>query len=278
MTGVEQLILASILVLVIGGIAGFLGGFFGMGGGIVLVPTFLALFTWLSHGSSGAIKEAIGTSLILVIPTGLGAVRRQRALGNLDVGFCKSWLPYTAFGAIIGAALSLLFGGIVLKIIFLAYLIVCIIVLLVLRDQKPGGRGGPRGWPARFAATVIGAFSTMLGIGGGTLVVPYLRLHRIGMKRALGVSSATTIAIGAMGSIGMIIVGWGAPGRLPYSLGYISIVAAVLIAPLMYWMSPLGVSAAHKLSKAWLKAYYVIFLMVAFAFMLWHTVQHAFYA
>lgn len=271
MTGVEKIMLALLLTVFIGGVAGFLGGLFGMGGGVVLVPAFLALFDWLAFGSPTVIKEAVGTSLLLVVPTGLGAVRRQCALGNLDTVFCRRWIPYIILGALIGAILSRWFADDVLKVVFLCYLIVCIVILLALRNKEGINHQGPRGWPLRLAAAIIGGFSVMLGTGGGSLVGPYMKLQGVPLKKALGISSATTIAIGAAGSIGMIVVGWNVPGRLPYSLGYVNIIATVITAPLMYWISPMGVSLAHKLSKPWLMTYYVIFLMFVFGYMFWHT-------
>ncbi len=262
-------LLATILI---GTVAGFVGGLFGMGGGVVLVPAFLALFSWVSPASAITMKQAVGTSLFLVIPAGLGAVRKQRALGNLDLKFCARWIPYVAMGAALGTGLSLLVHGDVLKIIFLVYLLVCVIIFIVLRDKKKQDSDHPHGWKRRLGAILIGAFSVMLGIGGGTLAAPFLKLNGCTLKKALGLSSATTIAVGFVGAMGMIAIGWGVPGRVPYSLGFVSLPAIVLITPLMFWLSPLGVSVAHRLSKRWLEAGYVIFLMVVFGYMLWHTI------
>lgn len=258
-------------MLAIGALAGFSGGLFGMGGGIVLVPAFLSLFGWVTSGSAASIKQAIGTSLFLVIPAGLGAVRKQYELGNLDLKFCRKWIPYVATGAVLGVAFSLFFGGIVLKIIFLAYLLVCIVIFLVLKDKKGKSPRRPRGWMRRIGGLVIGGFSVMLGIGGGTLAAPFLKINGCGLKKALGLSSATTIAVGIVGSIGMIVIGWGVSGRVPYSLGYVNLVAVVLITPLMFCLSPLGVSVAHRMPKAWLRASYAMFLMIVFGYMFWHT-------
>jgi uncharacterized protein len=268
----EDIVLRIVLTLAIGVLAGFLGGLFGMGGGVVLVPAFLALFGWIEPGSAVTMKQAVGTSLFLVIPAGWGAVRKQYSLGNLDGKFCARWIPFVAIGALLGAALSLLFHGTVLKIVFLSYLLVCIVVFVVFKDKKGGGSSHPHGWIRRVGGLVIGAFSVMLGIGGGTLAAPFLKVHGCSLKKALGLSSATTIAVGIVGSIGMMIIGWGVSGRVPYSIGYVSMVASVLCAPLMFWVSPIGVSVAHKMPKSWLQAAYVVFLMVVFGYMLWHTV------
>ena len=270
---IENIILILLLTILIGAAAGFLGGLFGMGGGIVLVPAFLAFFGWLVPGfSSVTIKEAVGTSLFLVIPAGLGAARKQLALGNLDLKFCARWIPYVATGAALGVGLSLLVHGAVLKITFLVYLLLCIVIFIVLRDRKNQVTDQPHGWKRRLGGLLIGAFSVMLGVGGGTLSAPFLKLSGCTLRKALGLSSATTIAVGFIGAIGMAAIGWGVAGRVPYSLGFVNLPAVVLIAPLMFYLSPLGVSVAHRMPRAWLEAAYLMFLMVVFGYMLWHTI------
>jgi uncharacterized membrane protein YfcA len=268
---IETWIIAVVVSVVIGALAGFLGGFFGIGGGVILVPAFLWLFGWVDPAAGSTIKEAIGTSLFLVIPAGLGAVRKQRALGNLELRFCTRWAIYIAVGAVCGIGLSLLFHPGLIKTIFTVYLLLCVIIMLVLKE-KPGHRSGFPGQQGQiWGGVVIGALSVLLGVGGGAFVTPYFKLHGCALKKAIGISSATTVVVGLVGTIGMIITGWDAPGRVPYSLGYVSVIVAVLVGPLMFVMSPYGVAAAHRISKSWLKALYVIFLMLLFGYMVWHT-------
>jgi uncharacterized membrane protein YfcA len=267
----ETWIIGLVVTLLVGSAAGFLSGFFGIGGGIILVPAFLWLFGWVDPAAGATIKEAIGTSLILVIPSGLGAVRKQIAIGNLDLKLCVRWAIYIAIGAACGISLSALFHPAVLKTIFMAYLLLCVIIMLVLKSNPKKADGFPGQQGQIWGGVVIGALSVLLGVGGGTFVTPYFRLYGCRLKKAIGISSATTIVIGVVGAVGMIVTGWNAPGRVPYSLGYVSVIAAVLVAPLMFWLSPYGVTVAQRLSRAWLKALYVIFLMLLFGYMVWHT-------
>ncbi len=266
----ETYIIAIVFTLVIGTLAGFLSGFFGIGGGVVLVPAFLWLFNWVDPTVNATIKEATGTSLFLVIPAGLGAVRKQLMLGNLDRQFCTRWAIYVAIGSVLGIGLSLVFQASAIKTFFMAYLLLSVIIFLVFKEKKGPGDGLPGSQGQIWGGVVIGAFSVLLGVGGGTFVTPYFKLFGCPLRKAIGISSATTIVVGIVGSIGMVITGWGAPGRVPYSIGYVSVIAAVLVSPLMFLMSPYGVSVANRISKSWLTALYIVFLMILFGYMVWH--------
>ena len=269
----QEIILLLLLGVFIGCVAGFTGGLFGMGGGVVLVPTLLGVFHFLGSDPTTSMKQAVATSLLLVIPAGVGAVRKQWSLHNLDLQFCKRWVPYVAIGAFFGVLLSLVFSGGALKITFLVYLLLCIVILLVLKEKKGLGQGRPHGWVRRSGGLFIGAFSVMLGIGGGTLTVPFLKLNKCPIRQALGLSSATTIGVGLIGSLGMIVIGLGHENLAAYSLGFVNLPAAAVIAPFMFWLSPHGVSCAHKVSRRWLNLLYIIFLAVVFGYMLWHTIS-----
>lgn len=268
----ETIALFVVLAVVVGIASGFLAGFFGVGGGVVLVPVFLSLFHWLSPGASSVMKEAVGTALFLVIPAGIAAVRRQSHLGNIDAQQGLRWAIYVAVGALLGTVVSHYVHGGVLKIIFLFYLVFCLLLLLLVKERKDGLDKSPQGLFARTMPGIIGCVSVLLGIGGGTLATPILRLYGSSMKRALGFASATTVSVGLIGAVGMMIAGWGVPGRVPYSIGYVSIIASVLIGPFMFWASPKGVSVAHQLPKGTLRVLYILFLTTIFGYMLWQSV------
>lgn len=260
-----------LIMVVTACIAGYAAGFFGMGGGVVLVPVLLTLYHFAQTPSMYAFHQAVGTSLSLVIPAGVGAVIKQVQLHNVDYKFCKGWLPWVVLGAIIGGLLVSYANPQYLKIIFICYLFLSICIVIFYRG-KSRHDGLPKSIYKTTGGVIIGGFSVMLGIGGGTLTVPFLRLNHYPMKRSLALSSVTTIAIGVVGCIAMILLGLGKPGRLPYSLGYVNWLSFLIIAPFMLWLSPHGVRKANQIDKHLLQMLYVVFLAVVMGYMIYHVI------
>ena len=265
---VSPLILIAAL-LVAGLSAGLIAGLLGVGGGIIIVPVLFRLFTILGVDPGVAMHLAVGTSLASIIPTSISAVRSHLLRDAVDLALLRRWAPAVVAGVLCGTAAASAVRGEVLTGLFGAVaLLVALYMTFVperarLRDALPG--------PAIQAgiAAVIGGFSSMMGIGGGTLTVPSLVLCDYPIRRAVATSSAIGMVIAIPGAIGFVVAGWGAPGLPPFSFGYVSWLGLVLIVPTAMITAPIGARLAHSINPRLLKRAFAVFLVLTSAHMLY---------
>jgi len=248
--------------LVLAGLAsGFAGGLFGVGGGILRIPIFLYLFPAFGVAPEVVMHTAAGTSLALALPSSLSAAYAQHRAGNVDPGFLRTWLPALGAGVVAGLVISRFVPGRPVKAVFaVAVLGVALHMLFSsdrfrIRDRMSRlGRG--------IAAATIGALSALLGLTGGVFCTPTLTACGYSIHRAIAVSSVGGVLISAIGAAGYIANGWGAPGRLPHSVGYVDGLAFVVMVPLVLAMAPLGVHLANHLDKRVLRRVFGVFLVL----------------
>lgn len=262
-----QIILVIFLLLVVGAIAGVASGLFGIGGGIVLVPTFATLLPHVGTGPEFLMHMAVGTSLALILPAGSMATRKQSQLGNLEWPLFWRWLPWILAGVAIGSILLNYLSSEKLKIFFVFYLLAVTLYVAFQPKPPPGTVGRPNLISQIVAAPIIGACSVLLGIGGGTFTVPFFKFFHYPLKKAIAISTATSLFVGLGGGLGVILDGVGQTGRPDYSLGFIYIPAFLLITPAMMVFAPLGAKLAHTLPNKTLHRVYVSFLAVMTVYM-----------
>lgn len=247
---------------VTGIVAGLLAGLLGVGGGIVIVPVLYHLFTLLGVDEAVKMHVAVGTSLATIVPTSLLSARSHAAKGNLDKDLLRSLIPALFVGVVLGALISGFVPGLVLSLVF------GVIGLLVAANMalrtKPSTLAPalPGGLARQGIGTTIGTFSTLMGIGGGTLSVPIFSAFNVPMHRAVGTAAAIGIVISIPGAIGFLINGLGVPDRPPLTLGYINLIGFALIVPMTLWMAPVGARIAHALNARLLKQAFAVFLTI----------------
>ncbi len=253
----EQMIVQLISLAAAGLVAGFAGGLFGIGGGAILVPTYLTLFPQMGVSQEVVMHSAVGTCLALVVPAAIMSTKTQAKLGNLDARMVRTWMPWILLGTLAGVLTIQLLHTHDLKVIFTLYLFTSAIYVAVRRASEESGEGEPPSLAKAGGGFVIGMLSVWLGLGGGTFTVPFLRAFHYPMKKSIAISSATGLVIGLGGAIGATIHGWHAPGLADYSLGYINLIAFIVIAPIVMAIAPLGSKVASKAPERVLKWMYV---------------------
>jgi uncharacterized membrane protein YfcA len=263
------LLILAVAMLCTGAIAGVLAGLLGVGGGIVIVPVLFILFDYLDIPPQISMHIAVATSLATIIPTSISSARSHHKKGSIDLDLLKSWAPLIFIGAAIGGVLSKYLASTSLTLIFgvIALLVSINMALpkkLVISDELPKGIVGKGLLPS-----FIGGFSALMGIGGGTLSVPILSAFSFPIHRAVGTASAFGLVIAIPAVIGFIWSGWSADLRPPYSFGYVSLPAAVLIFSVSVFTAPLGAKLAHSLNPANLKKAFALFLFITSLRMLW---------
>jgi len=251
-----------------GVISGIIAGLLGVGGGIVIVPVLFWVLTLFQFPPSITSHLAVGTSLAIIIPTSISSMRAHAGRGNVDRALYSLWGPAAFFGALIGGIMAKFIPGGGLRLVFgVVGLLVAVNMSiprhLVISDHLPKSA-----WVNRAIATVIGFISSLMGIGGGTLSVPTLTSLSVPVHRAVGTSSALGLLIAVPGVAGFIWAGLGVAGRPPLSLGFVSLPAVLLIAPISYLIAPWGAKLAHALNPRYLKLAFAFFLAITSARML----------
>ncbi|WP_137152763.1 sulfite exporter TauE/SafE family protein [Devosia sp. FKR38] len=259
-----------VLGLMVTGVAsGLAAGLLGIGGGAIIVPALSLALSVLGYDSDVVQHVAVGTSLAIIIPTGLASARAHWKRGSLDSKTLWLWVPFIVTGTFIGGLMAGLFSGDVLRIVFavMAFVIAANIVFAFQTRLMGHLRGSAL--THRIAAFVVGYISALMGIGGGSLSVPTLVAFGATMHAAVGTSAAIGVAIALSGTLSFAISGWGVAGLPPLSIGYINLVALLLVAVLAALFAPLGARLAHRLDQKTLKYVFAAFLVVVGLNMVW---------
>ena len=255
--------LASLTALLGAGLlAGFAAGLFGIGGGFVVVPALYAVLPLLGGEKAQYAHVAIGTSAATIILTSLRSLSAHAKRGAVEWEVLRTWAPWLVLGDTIGVTLAGRVDGHILLIIFATGVMLMSLNFLVprfsdhvLSDTMPGGA------PRIAIAGGLGAFSSLLGIGGGTIAILVMTLHGRTIHRAIATASGVGSLIAIPSALGFALIGRGEAG-LPWgSLGYVNLPATIAIAAMSLMTAPLGVAAAHNLSAAPLKRIFGVYLV-----------------
>ena len=256
-------------LLVTGVASGIAAGLLGIGGGAIIVPALSTALLLLGYDSDIVQHVAVATSLGIIIPTGVMSARAHFKRGALDVRVLKLWAPFIVVGTFVGGLIAGFFSGDVLRIVFAVMAFVIAANIVFGFQTRLMGHLHGSSLTHRISAVVVGFISALMGIGGGSLTVPTLVAFGATMHAAVGTSAAIGVAIAVSGTIGFIISGWGVEGLPPLSLGYINLVALVLVAVLAAVCAPIGAALAHRMDQKTLKYVFAAFLTVVGLQMLW---------
>ncbi len=265
MTDLSTWMILIPILLTVGAVAGTVAGLLGVGGGIVIVPVlfWLVEIGLLDVGEDVAIHFAVSTSLLTIIPTSISSARAHHRKGSIDMEMFRAWAPFIICGALIGGILAANVNATALSGVFG---IIAIIVVLNMLNPKPivFANAPPTSFASRSAiAGLIGAFSAMMGIGGGTLSVPIMTLLSFPVHRAVGTAALFGLLIAVPGILGYAFAGQNIPGLLAYSVGYINLPAAMIISLATFFFAPFGVKIAHRLDARRLRFAFALFLAVS---------------
>ena len=260
------------LYICTGAAAGFLAGMLGIGGGLVVVPLLTLIFSIQGDMSPNlAMHVALGTSLSSILFTAVSSSRAHARRKAVLWNYVRGMAPAIALGTLAGSFLAAGMSSSGLKIFFVCFLLAVATQMLV--DFYPKERHTPPGMAGlSFAGLAIGGISSLVGLGGGSLSVPFLRWCGVEIHKAVGTSSALSWPIAIAGSIGYIWTGWNQPGLPAWSLGYISVTATLGIACTSIFFAPLGAKLAHALPVNALRKVFALFLYVTAARMLWSII------
>ncbi|MGS2724335.1 sulfite exporter TauE/SafE family protein [Porticoccus sp. GXU_MW_L64] len=248
------------LYLLLGVFAGFLGGLFGLGGGVVIVPLLIISFSAQGFDPQILTHLAIGTSLATIVITSISATwihhRNNAVLWNVFVQLA----PGIAIGAALGGVIAALLSGAVLQLAF-GVLMVAVAIQSGLALKPKAHRDLPGGLANGAAGGAIGVLSALFGIGGGSLTTPYLLWCNQSIHRAIATSAACGLPIGLFSAVSFMAAGWGK--ELPQgALGYIYLPAFVGIALAATVSARWGAGLAHRLPAVLLRRLFALVILV----------------
>lgn len=244
--------------IILGLAAGFVAGLLGVGGGLIIVPvlSWLLEVQGLTHN---AIHFALGTSLASILFTSISSLRAHHVRGAVDWNTVRRISPGIVAGTFLGAALASRLPALPLKIFFTTFLFYAAVQMWW--NFKPAShRQLPAASGMFGAGSVIGAVSSWVGIGGGTLSVPFQLWCNVPLHRAIGTSAAIGFPIAAAGAAGYALTASSIP-EVPSTFGYIHLTALACIALGSVITAPLGARSAHALPVAKLKRLFALFLL-----------------
>ncbi|MEZ5994696.1 MAG: sulfite exporter TauE/SafE family protein [Hyphomonadaceae bacterium] len=244
--------------------AGFAGGLFGIGGGVIVVPALYLVFTALDVDAGVRMHVAVGTSLSTIVSTSWRSLAAHTKAGAVDMSVLKAWAPWITLGALAGAALAGMADTSALQLVFGGGLL---LVAAQLGLGNPNWRVAhelPGGLPRAVIAGGIGALSAMMGIGGGAFGVTVMTLCGRPIHQAVATASGFGAAIALPGALGYVVTGWGREDLPAWSLGFVSVPGFIVLAALTALTAPIGARLAHRLPQASLKrAFAVLLALVA---------------
>jgi len=258
----------NISYLALGAIAGFLAGMFGVGGGLVLVPVLIFLFDSQLFPAEHLMHLALGTSMAAILFTSLASLRAHHQHGAVNWRVVRNITPGiligTGFGALLAAYIPT--RGLAIFFALFVYVVAAQITLGVrprASRQLPGAAG------MTLTGAITGCLGSLVSIGGGSIVVPFLVWCNISLRNAIGTSAAIGFPVAVGGTIGYIFIGMNIPVLPAYSLGYVYLPALIWIALASSITAPLGAKATHRMKTNLLRYLFALLLMVLATKMLW---------
>ncbi|MCV2350246.1 sulfite exporter TauE/SafE family protein [Paucibacter sp. Y2R2-4] len=267
--------------LALGACTGVLAGLLGVGGGIVIVPMLVWIFSALPWGEAQAASIAhlaLGTSLASIVFTSISSVRAHHQRGAVDWGLVKRLSPALLVGTLAGTWVASQMSTPLLKAVFIVFAFY--VGLQMLFNLKPSaGRDLPGTWGLSGVGAGIGVFSSLVGIGGGSVSVPFMSWCRVPLHRAIATSAALGFPIAVAGATGYILNGLHlveqqGPQALPAPhLGYVYLPALAGVALGSVLTAPFGAKLAHALPVARLKQCFAVLLLLLGSRMLWSMLR-----
>jgi len=267
---VAELAELALLLVAVGALAGFLAGLFGIGGGAILVPVFYECFRLAGVPLEVRMPLCIGTSLAIIIPTSISSFRAHYLRGAVDMQILKAWWLPVVIGVIAGGVTARYAPERLFKIVFVMVAYTAATRLLLGRASWKFGEEFPKGPLMKLYGFFVGLLSTLMGVGGGLFLNLLMTFYGRPIHQAVATSSALAVLISIPGAIGYIYAGWPAAMRypeivalqLPFAVGYVSLIGAVLVIPTGLLTAPLGVRAAHSMSKRTLEMAFGCYLFI----------------
>ena len=244
-------------------VAGFMAGLLGVGGGIIMVPALYYAFTVLDFDIVTRMHLAVGTSLAIIIPTSIISTLTHREHDAVDFNMVKSFGIFILIGVFFGTFLAVNLKTPALVLFFSIFAFMVGLFFIFLREKLVDNPKQISNLVKNISGILIGFISIPLGIGGGSLMVPFMRTFGYDIRKSIGTAAAVGFLIAVTGTITMITGGKIIYNvNTPFSLGYINLLGFIVFVPVTMIMARLGAKAVYKIDKKILSKIFGTFLIL----------------
>lgn len=244
-------------------IAGFMAGLLGVGGGIIIVPALYYAFTILEFDLVTRMHLSVGTSLAIIIPTSIISTKTHMEYDAVDFKMIKSFGIFILLGVITGTFLAVSLKTPTLILFFSIFALMVGLFFIFLREQLVENPKKISNFIKNISGVIIGFISVPLGIGGGSLMVPFMRTFGYDIRKSIGTAAAVGFLIAISGTTTMIIGGNLINNiNTPFSIGYINLLGFAVFVPVTMIMARLGAKTVYKINKKILGKIFGIFLII----------------
>ena len=258
----ESILVALLILVCVGIFAGFIAGLFGIGGGVVIVPVLYYILTLAEIDENIRMHVAVGTSLGNIVLVSIISAFSHSRKNAVDFEIVKFIATSLITGVIIGSIVVAVLKGSSLILIYSVILTAVAFQFFFWKDSWQISSDFPKNILGRTFGSLIGFLSVLIGVGGGSMSIPFLKMYGFQIHKAIGTAAAFGVIIAIPGAAGFMIAGISNGVSLPYSLGYINFLGLLMITPVTILSAPFGVKFAHSLSKDKLNLIFGFFILL----------------
>jgi uncharacterized membrane protein YfcA len=258
----DKILLVEMLVMLmaVGAFAGVLAGLLGVGGGIILVPSFFYVFQTLGYDNPQLMQICLATSLATIIVTSVRSVLSHDRKGAVEWSILRGWAPGIALGAVLGVLVASSLRSVTLQALFGGLALTVGIYMIVSQAHWRLGDEMPKGLRRMLMSPAMGFLSVLMGIGGGSFGVPVMTLYGVPIHRAVATAAGFGVIIAVPSVIVFLMIQVDPATRPPLTVGAVNFVAFAVVVTMTLLTAPLGVKLAHALDPKPLKRAFAVFL------------------
>ena len=260
---INEIINLLFVLSVAASVAGFMAGLLGVGGGIIIVPALYYAFTVLDFDIATRMHLSVGTSLAIIIPTSIISTKTHMEYDAVDFKLIKSFGIFILLGVIGGTFLAVNLKTPAFILFFSIMAFVVGLFFIFFREQLLKNPKMISDSAKNISGVIIGFISVLLGIGGGSLMVPFMRTFGYDIRRSIGTAAGVGFLIAVFGTFTMITGGKILDNiSTPYSVGYVNLLGFLVFVPVTMIMARVGARAVYKIDKKILSKIFGTFLIV----------------
>ena len=241
---------------------GFFAGLLGIGGGLITVPILFYIFHSIGLDSAYIMHLAVGTSFSIIIPTSIVSTLTHMKFKAVNTSIVKSYGIYVAIGVLLGTIFAANLKTAYLILFFSIVTFILSFNFLISKEKKDIEPKKINLFLKTFIGLAAGFFSAPMGIGGGVINTPVIRMFGYPINVAIGTSAAIGVLIAIVGTFGFLLTGNYLNINAPLSLGFINIPAFLVFVPITSLMAKIGANIVHKVNKRLIGKFFGIFLLI----------------
>jgi uncharacterized membrane protein YfcA len=250
-----------LLYILLGVFVGFMAGLLGVGGGGILVPLLVSIFSYQNVSADHVVHLALGTTMACMIISSISSIRAHAAQGTVVWNVVYGMAPGIMVGVLLMTRIAVHVNSAYIAIFFALFM--ALVAGQMFLNWKPKASRKPaRFHDLFFAGAGIGSVSALAAVGGGFLTITYLSYKNVDMKKAVGTSSAIGFPIAIAGTIGYMMSGWSQALEIPYTLGFIDVPAFLVISIASTIAAHYGARCSHRLPEAYLKKIFAVISLI----------------